>query len=151
VGTGGLRVRPSPALDAGTLSDDTANPRWIVDLDVTWSPMPRLILAGEAVYGGESGVSFRRRGVPFAAPAATDKDVNWWGLYALAHYDIYDWLWLTFRYGFLRDEDAARTGVEQSLQSFTVAPILHLSRLARRFVRSASPIPGPLTRSTGLT
>jgi hypothetical protein len=110
-------------------TDDTANPRWIVDLDVTWSPVPRLILAGEAVYGGESNVSFRRRGVPFAAPAVTGKDVNWWGLYALAHYDIYDWLGLTFRYGFFRDEDAARTGVEQSLQSFTVAPILHLSRL----------------------
>jgi hypothetical protein len=110
-------------------TNDTANPRWIVDLDVTWSPLPRLILAAEAVYGGESGVSFRRRGVPFEAAAVTDKDVNWWGLYALAHYDFYDWLGLTFRYGFFRDEDAARTGVEQSLQSFTIAPVLHLSRL----------------------
>jgi hypothetical protein len=110
-------------------TDDTANPRWIVDFDVTWSPLPRLILAAEALYGGENGVSFRQRGVPFAAAAVTDKDVNWWGLYALAHYDLYDWLGLTFRYGFFRDEDAARTGVEQSLQSFTIAPVLHLSRL----------------------
>jgi hypothetical protein len=110
-------------------TSDTANPRWIVDLDVTWSPVPRLLLAGEAVYGGESGVSFRRRGVPFEAPAVTDQDVNWWGLYALAHYDIADWLGLTFRYGFFRDQDAARTGVQQSLQSFTLAPIFHLSRL----------------------
>jgi hypothetical protein len=110
-------------------TDDTANPRWIVDLDVTWSPLPRLIVAGEALYGGERSVSFRRRGVPFAAPAVTDKDVNWWGLYALAHYDVHDWLGLTVRYGFFRDQDAARTGVEQSLQSFTVAPVLHLSRL----------------------
>jgi hypothetical protein len=67
--------------------------------------------------------------VPFAAPAVTDEDVNWWGLYALAHYDVVDWLGLTVRYGFFRDEDAARTGVQQSLQSFTLAPVLHLSRL----------------------
>jgi Putative beta-barrel porin-2, OmpL-like. bbp2 len=110
-------------------TDDTANPRWLVDLDVTWSPLPRLILAAEAVYGGEEGVSFRRRGVPFGAAEARDRDVTWWGLYALVHYDIVDWLGLTFRYGFFRDEHAARTGVRQSLQSFTVAPVLHLSRL----------------------
>jgi len=110
-------------------TDDNANPRWIVDFDVTWSPLPRLLLAGEFVYGGEDKVSFRQRGVPFAAPAVFEKDVNWWGLYALAHYDIHDWLGLTFRYGFFRDEDAARTGVQQSLQSFTLAPVVHLSRL----------------------
>jgi hypothetical protein len=108
---------------------DTEHPRWIVDLDVTWSPLPRLLLAAEALYGEESGVSFRRRGVPFAAPAVSNEDVRWWGLYALAHYDLYEWLGLTFRYGVFRDEDAARTGVEQTLQSFTIAPVLHLSRL----------------------
>jgi hypothetical protein len=110
-------------------ADDTSNPRWIVDLDLTWTPLPRLTLAGEVLYGGEDRVSFRERGTPFAAPAAVDDDVNWWGLYALAHYDVYDWLGLTFRYGFFRDEDAARTGIRQTLQSFTVAPVLHLTRL----------------------
>jgi len=110
-------------------TDDTANPRWLVDLDVTWSPLPRLLLAGEAIYGGESGVSFRERGIPFPAAAVEDEDVNWWGFYLLAHYDLHDWLGLTFRYGLFRDEDAARTGVEQTLQSWTVAPVLHLSRL----------------------
>ena len=110
-------------------TDDTANPRWLVDLDITWSPLPRLLLAGEAVYGGESGVSFRERGIPFPAAAVEDDNANWWGFYLLAHYDLYDWLGLTARYGLFRDEDAARTGVEQTLQSVTVAPILHLSRL----------------------
>src|SRR5213592_1649444 len=38
---------------------DTKHDRWILDVDLTWSPLPRLLLAGEAVYGGESGVSFR--------------------------------------------------------------------------------------------
>ncbi len=108
---------------------DTANPRWIVDVDVTWSPIRRLILAAEALYGGEDNVNFRRRGTPFGAPEAVNRDVNWWGLYALAHYDILDWLGLTFRYGFFRDEQGARTGVAQTLQSFTLTPVLHLSRL----------------------
>jgi hypothetical protein len=109
--------------------DVTRNPRWIIDADITWSPMARLLVAGEFVYGGESGVSFRRRGVPFPAPTVNDRDVNWLGLYALAHYDITPWLGLTFRYGLFNDFDGARTGVKQILQSFTIAPIVHLSRL----------------------
>src|SRR5438093_1019732 len=108
--------------------DDSKHERWIIDADVTWS-MARLLLAAEVVYGGESGVSFRRRGLPFPAPATRDRDVNWLGLYALAHYDIMPWLGLTFRYGLFNDFDAARTGVAQVLQSFTIAPIVHLSRL----------------------
>src|ERR671936_99696 len=60
--------------------DNTRDPRWIIDADITWSPMARLLVAGEFVYGGESGVSFRRRGVPFSAPTVNDRDVNWLGL-----------------------------------------------------------------------
>jgi hypothetical protein len=108
---------------------DTKHDRWILDVDVTWTPLPRLLLAGEAVYGGESGVSFRRRARPIAAPAVNNQDVNWLGLYALAHYDLTRWLGLSFRYGFFNDQDAARTGVAQMLHSFTIAPIVHLSRL----------------------
>jgi hypothetical protein len=110
-------------------NDDTANDRWIVDFDVTWSPIARLLLAGELVYGGEDRVSFRRRGLPFPAGAVSNRDVNWLGLYALVHYDVTNWLGLTFRYGFFNDYDGARTGVEQTLHSFTFAPIVHLSRL----------------------
>jgi len=128
---------------------DTANPRWIVDLDITWSPLRRLLLAGEFVYGGESGVGFRERGTPFAAPAVTGTDVTWWGLYALAHYEILDWLGLTFRYGYFRDEDAARTGVEQTLQSWTVVPVLHLSRLVPGLRPMGVAYPRSNHRSTG--
>lgn len=108
---------------------ETGDRRWVIDLDATWTPLPRLLLAAEVVYGGESGVSFRERGLPFPAPAVSDRDVNWWGLYALVHYDLRDWLGLTFRYGLFRDLDGARTGVEQTLQSWTIAPVVHLSRL----------------------
>lgn len=114
----------------GPEQDDRNSPtRWVVDLDVTWTPLPRLLLAGEFVYGGESTVSFRERGIPFPAPAVSDRDVNWWGFYALAHHDVVEWLGLTFRYGLFRDDDAARTGVEQTLQSWTIVPVVHLSRL----------------------
>ena len=109
--------------------DNTHSNRFIVDVDATWSPIARLLLAGELVYGGESGVSFRPVGIPFAAAAVTNRDVRWLGLYALAHYDVVDWLGLSFRYGYFKDYDGARTGVQQALQSWTVTPILHLSRL----------------------
>jgi hypothetical protein len=74
-------------------------------------------------------VSFRERGIPFPAAAVTDEDVNWLGFYALVHYDIARWLGLSFRYGLFDDQDGARTGVEQVLQSWTITPIVHLSRL----------------------
>jgi hypothetical protein len=109
--------------------EDNHDARWIIDADVTWSPTPRLLVAAEFVHGGESGVSFRRRGLPFAASAVTDADVTWNGLYALAHYDLTTWLGVSARYGWFQDNDGARTGVAQVLQSFTLAPILHLSRL----------------------
>jgi hypothetical protein len=110
-------------------SNDNKHNRWIVDADVTWTPIARLILAGELVYGGEDSVSFRRRGLPFPAAAVSKRDVNWLGLYALAHYDVTGWMGLSFRYGFFDDYQGARTGVEQVLQSWTFTPILHLSRL----------------------
>src|SRR2546422_254055 len=109
--------------------DDTKHERWILDLDGTWTPPPRLLLAGELVYGGESGGSFRPWGTPIAAPAVNNQDVNWLGLYALPPYHLTRWLGLSFRYGFFDDKDGARTGVAQTLQSFTIAPIVHLSRL----------------------
>jgi hypothetical protein len=109
--------------------DITRRNRWIIDADLTWSPLPGLLFAGEFVYGGETGVTFRRRGIPFAADEVNDRRVNWLGLYALTHYDITPWLGVSFRYGFFDDKGAARTGVKQKLQSFTIMPVVHLSRL----------------------
>ena len=108
--------------------EDTKHDRWIIDADLTYSTA-RWVLAAEFVYGGESGVSFRRRGEPFGAPAVFNRDVNWLAFYALAHYDVLPWLGLSFRYGLFDDYQGARTGVAQLLQSFTFAPTLHLSRL----------------------
>ena len=109
--------------------DDNSHARWIVDGDVTWSPASQLLFAGEFAYGGESNVSFRRRGIPFAADAVDGADVHWFGFYGLIHYDLMRWLGLSFRYSLFNDLDGARTGVAQVLQSFTIVPIVHLSRL----------------------
>ena len=109
--------------------DDNGNARWIIDADLTWSPIPRWTIAAEALHGGESGVSFRRRGAPFAAPALNDATVTWSALYLVAHFDLMEWLGVSARYGWFDDNDGARTGVAQALHSFTLAPIAHLSRL----------------------
>ena len=45
------------------------------------------------------------------------------------HYDVLRWLGVSFRYSLFNDLEGARTGVTQVLQSFTVVPIAHLSRL----------------------
>jgi len=109
--------------------DDNHHARWILDADLTWSPSAPLLVAAELVYGQESGVSFRRRGQPFAAGALDDAQVSWMGMYALAHWDLAAWLGVSLRYGAFKDFDGARTGVAQLLQSVTVTPIVHLSRL----------------------
>ncbi|HYV66257.1 MAG TPA: outer membrane beta-barrel protein [Myxococcales bacterium] len=109
--------------------DDNSHARWIVDADVTWSPSSQLLFAGEFVYGGESNVSFRRRGIPIEAEGADGIDVNWYGLYGLVHYDALSWLGVSVRYSFFNDLQGARSGVTQVLQSFTLVPIVHLSRL----------------------
>jgi Putative beta-barrel porin-2, OmpL-like. bbp2 len=108
--------------------DVNSNPRWVVDVDATWTPLPQLLVAAEFVYGQEENREMRERGGPIAAPEEV-VDVSWWGLYALLHYDLYPWLGLSFRYGLFDDRDGGRTGVAQVLQSWTVAPILHLSQL----------------------
>jgi hypothetical protein len=109
--------------------EDTRHNRWIIDADVTWSPTSRLLLAGEVLYGGESRVSFRQRDFPFPQSAVDNRDVNWFALYALAHYDLANWLGVSFRYSYFNDYDGWRTGVSQKLQSLTFTPIVHLSRL----------------------
>lgn len=107
----------------------TSGKRWVVDLDFTWTPLPPLLLAGELLYGEESARAFRERGGPIAAPA-TVQDVRWRGGYLFGHYDVGDWLGVSARYDVLDDVDGGRTGVAQTLQSFTVGPVLHLSRLS---------------------
>jgi hypothetical protein len=111
-------------------SVDRHRKRWVLDLDFTWSPNRRSLIAGEFVYGGEEKVAtLRQVGRPVSEPLETNKNVNWWGLYVLGHYDFVNWAGVTFRYGFFDDRDRGRTGISQTLQSFTITPVIHLSAL----------------------
>jgi hypothetical protein len=103
--------------------------RWVVDVDFVAAPSSQMFFAGEFVFGGEESVSFRRRGSPFPQPAFVDEDVSWTAGYLVAHGDTHDWLGLNFRYGFINDDDGARTGVDQTLQSITLGPTFHLSAI----------------------
>jgi hypothetical protein len=107
--------------------DDPAR-RWVVSADATWAPTSRSFVATEVVWGGEKDVSMRERGMPIAAPAQT-VDSGWKGLYVIGHHDVLEGLGITLRYGWLDDEDGARTGVTQKLSSWTLTPVVHLSRL----------------------
>jgi hypothetical protein len=123
----------------GAERDDPANPanlglngpkRSVIDLDATWSPSPRSAYIAEFVWGTEEEVSFRARGFPVAAPAQTNIKSKWFGGFVMAHHEMNRWLGLTARYGFLDDQDAWRTGIEQKLHSITLAGTIHLSALA---------------------
>jgi hypothetical protein len=109
-------------------ANNNSEPRWVIDGDVTWQPNRRLLFAGEVVYGHEQKVNTRQVGTPVADPARR-ADRSWFGFYALGYYEPVNWLGIVARYGFFNDIDGSRTGVEQVLQSITVAPIFHLSRL----------------------
>ena len=102
--------------------------RWVVSADATFSPSARTFVAGEWVWGGEDQVEMRERGTPIAAPEET-VDASWKGFYVIGHHDILEPLGVSVRYGWLDDEDGARTGVAQKLSSWTLTPVLHLSRL----------------------
>ena len=104
--------------------------RWVIDLDFVGAPSPQFFVAGELAFGREDNVSFRRRGSPFPQPAVVATDVSWSSAYLLAHRDVVEWLGLNFRYGFIKDNQGARTGLEQVLQSVTLGPVFHLSGLS---------------------
>jgi len=110
-------------------ASDNGDPRWVIDVDATWQPTRRLLVAGEFVYGGEENVSTRTVGRPVDMPQRIREDRNWLGFYVLGYYELEKWLGLTTRYGYFNDYDASRTGVRQELHSFTIAPVFHLSRL----------------------
>ena len=123
----------------GAERDDPANvanlglngpKRTLIDLDATWSPSSRSAYIAEIVWGTEEEVSFRGRGFPVAQPAQTNIKPRWFGGFVVAHQEMNRWLGLTGRLGYLDDQDAWRTGVQQKLYSITLVSTIHLSALA---------------------
>lgn len=106
------------------------NDRRLVDVDFTYSPSERFLLRGEGVWGAEDNVYFPwQLQPPNGVGGPITKDVTWKGFALLAHYEVSDWVGLTGRWDWLDDTDGGRTGVPQTLQSVSIAPVLHLSRL----------------------
>ena len=146
----GARIGFSPAMGDQLLNfgiggwygaerDDPANAanlglngpkRSVIDLDATWSPSSRTAYVAEIVWGTEEEVSFRERGFPVAQPAQTNITPKWVGGHVMAHHEVNRWLGLTGRLGYLDDQDAWRTGVQQKLSSITLVGTVHLSALA---------------------
>lgn len=119
-------------------NDLTGPKRWIIDVDATFTRIPRLTLAAEFVYGGENDVGVFSVNEPGllvgltedeVAALVVEKNVNWIGFALTGRYDFTDLLGLTLRYGYFNDMDGGRTGFDQVLQSFTLAPTIHLSNL----------------------
>lgn len=107
---------------------DEPQRRWVISADATWAPSSGTFVAGELVWGGEKEVGMRERGTPIATAAET-VDTGWRGFYVLGHHDLLDALGISLRYGWLDDEDGGRTGLAQKLSSWTVTPVVHLSRV----------------------
>ncbi|MFQ5848626.1 MAG: outer membrane beta-barrel protein [Candidatus Methylomirabilales bacterium] len=111
--------------------------RSVIDVDAVYTRIPKLTLAAEFVYGAEDAVPVFTAPPSAVAPLEeadrdaliAQKDAEWLGVALTAHYDVSDLWGLTFRYGLLDDRDGGRTGFDQTLQSFTLAPTIHLSSL----------------------
>ncbi len=102
LGVGGLF---GPEGDPGDTHD-----RYLVTLDYAWQPTSRLILAGEANWGGD------RDGV------ADGEDANWIGGTLTVFGRLASRFGITARGEVFDDRDGARTGEVQTLESFSIAP-----------------------------
>lgn len=86
--------------------------RWLTDLDYAIQPRPDWLLAGEINFGQEQD-------------AGLDGQNAWWaGGQLTSYYQANRRLGVALRYDVLRDDDGARTGEAQTLQSFSIAPSL---------------------------
>lgn len=79
------------AITGAARADSIEVDRRVIDLDLTLTPLPSLLLGGEVNLGRiEAG----------------GEEATWTGFLAMAHYDFNAWLGLTARYDWLDDPDA---------------------------------------------
>ncbi len=92
---------------------DATRGRYLATFDYAYQPTPAWILAGEANYGGDRA----------AAGAA---GARWYGATATFFRRLAERVGTTVRAEVFRDRDGARTGLRQTLTSFTVSPVYFL-------------------------
>jgi hypothetical protein len=98
-----------PEGDAGA-----TNNRYLVDVDYAFQPIQRVIVAGEANFGGDRGV------------LAGGGDATWKGATITLFVRPLRRIGITGRAEVFDDPDGARTGQAQTLESYTIAPMYFL-------------------------
>lgn len=102
--------------------------RSLYELTGTWKVMPRLTLAFDGLYADEDHA------------AANGTDAIWRALAGYSKYSFTKRFSLAFRGEVFRDGGGSRTGVDQTLQGFTLTPEYDLpakfSRLSTKFKRA---------------
>ncbi len=93
-------------------ADRTDSRRSVFDLDLTWYPMPSLLVGGEVDYGMESKV------------LADDADTKWFGFLLMSNVGLSSKVNLTTRVDYFKDYEGFSTGYTQDLKAITVAPKL---------------------------
>lgn len=110
---------PHSGLDLGVSAitgaeqpSQTDSRRSVFDLDLTWYPMPSLLVGGEVDYGIESKV------------LADDADAKWFGFLLMSNVGLSSNVNLTARVDNFKDYDGFSTGYSQDLKAITFAPRL---------------------------
>jgi len=93
---------------------DATNNRYLVDVDYAFQPIQRVIVAGEANFGGDRGV------------LAGGGDATWKGATITLFVRPLRRIGITGRAEVFDDPDGARTGQAQTLESYTIAPMYFL-------------------------
>jgi hypothetical protein len=89
---------------------DTTNDRLLLDADYAFQPGYGWIIAGEANYAKDTDLP-------------DDAEASWGGAMLLVHRQLSRHFGIAARAEVLDDKDGARTGVPQTLTSWTIAPI----------------------------
>ncbi|MFO1009603.1 MAG: porin [Planctomycetota bacterium] len=112
-----LALTPAPdwtvylnALGGPEQADDSHDQRFLYGATASWKTTEALTLSLDSLYGTEDGAG------------AGGGDASWYGAAAYARYRFSETFALAFRAETFTDADGARTGVDQTLRSFTVTP-----------------------------
>jgi len=98
------------AISGPEQDDNVSNRRTVVDLDLTFNPLPIWTLGGEVNFGSETKV------------LADGSDGTWSGFLLMSNVGLGDRWGITTRFDYFHDKDGLRTGTVQEWKAFCVSP-----------------------------